>query len=435
MYKQKLFAVALLVVCLGVGALSVGAQEAGECNVAPPDEATELNMIGWSFPIADFYAAELEGCSAVDNLTVNINLLSSSDVQEQVNLALSTGGDSPYDILHAANGQVGDWGGKGWLLPLNDLVETYWDEYDLGDIPQVVWEGGTLDGNIYGVPIIGNTLHLFYRSDVLEEMGLAPPDTYAEVIEFCQAVGMDNMDWDAPFGIDLSRARGWELEFFMVFGALGGSYLGEGNQPAFNGAEGLQALELILEVYHNCLGDAASSLSNNGMETGMHQGVLPMVKLWASRAAGMSNPDNTDLTDVIAFAPAPSVVPGGPRAGSAWNDFFFIPAATTNDPDLIFRVIMEAADAASQQQAATLGIPSRVSASDFGGNYLPAANQTLAESVGNYAKNPAVNIVITKLSEFLPLTATGEMSAQEALDAAAAAYIEEATVQGYIASE
>ena len=260
--------------------MSVGAQEAGECNVAPPGEATELNMIGWSFPIADFYAAELEGCSAVDNLTVNINLLSSSDVQEQVNLALSTGGDSPYDILHAANGQVGDWGGKGWLLPLNDLVETYWDEYDLGDIPAVVWEGGTLDGNIYGVPIIGNTLHLFYRSDVLEEMGLAPPDTYAEVIEFCQAVGMDNMDWDAPFGIDLSRARGWELEFFMVFGALGGSYLGEGNQPAFQGSEGLQALELILEVYSRCIGDAASLLSNNGMETGMHQGTLPMIKLW-----------------------------------------------------------------------------------------------------------------------------------------------------------
>ncbi len=57
--------------------------------------------------------------------------------------------------------RVGDWGGKGWLLPLNDLIEKYWDEYDLGDIPAVVWEGGTLDGNIYGVPIIGNTLHLF----------------------------------------------------------------------------------------------------------------------------------------------------------------------------------------------------------------------------------------------------------------------------------
>lgn len=433
MYRQKLFIVALLALVTGlVAAPGAFAQEAGVCNVEAPAEPVELNMIGWSFPIADFYAAELEGCSAVENLTVNASLLSSSDVQEQVNLALSTGGDSPYDIMHAANGQVSDWGGKGWLMPLNDLIDKYRDEYDLDDIPAVIWEGGTLDGNIYGVPIIGNTLHLFYRSDVLAEMGMEAPETYADVIAFCDAVGMDNMDWDAPFGMDLSRARGWELEFFMVLGALGGTYIGEGNQPAFNGPEGVQALELMVDVYNACLGDAASSLSNNGMETGMHQGVLPMVKLWASRAAGMSNPDNTDLTDVIDFAPAPRVVEGGPRAGSAWNDFFFIPANTTNDPDLIFRVIMEAADAASQQQAAVLGIPSRVSASDFGGKYLPAANATLAESVGNYAKNPAVNIAITKLSEFLPLTATGEMTPAEALDAAAAAYVEEATAQGFI---
>ena len=432
---QTKFWMMVVLALLLVGALGTSAQDMGACNIAAPAEAVEINFIGWSFPILDFYVGEIEACDDVENISVNASLLSSSDVQEQVNLALSTGGDSPFDILGGANGQVADWGGKGWLLPLNDLVEQYWDEYDLGDIPAVIWEGGTLDGNIYGVPIIGNTLHLFYRSDVLEEMGLMVPDTYDEVLAFCDAVGLDNMDWDAPFGIDLSRARGWELEFFMVLGALGGTYLGEGNQPAFNGPEGLQAMEVILEVYNRCLGDSASMLSNNGMETGMQQGTLPMVKLWASRAAGMSNPDNTDLTDVIAFAPAPSVVPGGPRAGSAWNDFLFIPANTTNDPDLIFRIIMEAADAASQQNAAVYGIPSRGSASDFGGAYLPAANETLANSVGNYDKNPAVNIAITKLSEFLPLTATGELSPQEALDAAAAAYIEEATVQGYIASE
>ena len=33
------------------------------CNLAAPDEATEINMIGWSFEIMDFYAAEFEKCS------------------------------------------------------------------------------------------------------------------------------------------------------------------------------------------------------------------------------------------------------------------------------------------------------------------------------------------------------------------------------------
>ena len=407
------------------------AQDPGVCNIDPPADPVDINFIGWSFPIADFNAGEVETCDDVDNINVNISLLSSGDVLEQVPLALSAGGDSPYEILHASNGQVGGWGGNGWLMPLNDLVEKYWDEYDLGDIPDAVWEGGRYGDIIYGVPTSGNTLHLIYRSDVLEEMGMEPPATYDEILDFCDAVGLDNMDWDSPFAIDLSRPRGWELEFFMVLGAFGGSYLGEGNMPAFHGPEGLAAVELMLEVYHRCLGDAATMMTNNGMETGLQQGTLPMTKLWASRAATMTA-DNTDLVDVIAFAPAPSVEEGGPLASSIWSDFYFIPATVTADPDLIFRIIMEALDVSSQQEAAKIGIPARDSASGFGGAYLPASNATAAGGVGNYDKNPAVNIVIAKLSDFLPLTATGELSPQEALDAAAEAYIEEATAQGYI---
>ncbi|MDD9955320.1 MAG: extracellular solute-binding protein [Anaerolineaceae bacterium] len=433
MYRQKFYVLALLALCMGLVAMpGAVAQEAGACNVEAPMEAVELNALGWSFPILDFYYSEMEACDAVENIDINVNQLSGEDVQEQVNLALSAGGDSPYDILSGANGQVADWGGKGWLMPLNDLIDKYRDEYDLDDISASNWDVGAIDGNIYGIPVIANTLHLFYRSDVLAGMGMMPPETYADVIALCDAIGLDNMDWDAPFGMDLSRPRGWELEFFMVLGGLGGSYLDEGAMPAFNGPEGVQAVEIMLDFFNSCLGEAASSMSNNNMETGMHQGTLPAVKLWASRAAGMSDPDNTELSEVIDFAPAPRVVEGGPRAGSAWLDFFFIPANTTNDPDLIFRVIMEAVDAASQQQAAVFGIPTRGSAADFGGKYLPAASGTVADSVGNYSKHPANDIAIDKLSEFLPLTATGELSPQEALDAAADAYMEEATAQGYI---
>ena len=109
-----------------------------------------------------------------------------------------------------------------------------------------------------------------------------------------------------------------------------------------------------------------------------------------------------------------------------------IPAMTTNDPDLVFRIIMEAADERSQREAAEVGMATRVSAAQFGGPYQEAAVQTIAEGIGNYDKNPAVNIAIKMLEEFLPLVYIGDMTAQEALDAAAEAYIEEATEQGFI---
>jgi multiple sugar transport system substrate-binding protein len=403
-----------------------------ECNLDSPAESAELNMIGWSFPITDFYAEELEKCSKVDNLTVNTNLLASADAQEQVRLALSAGGDSPYDIVHGANAQVGEWAGAGWMMPLNDMVDKYYDEYNLGDIPEKAWEGVTIDGQIYGVPIVGNTLHLIYRQDVFDEFGISVPETYDEVIEMCNTVGLDNPDWDMPFTINLSAGWAWEIEFFQFLRAYGGDFLDENNNPTFNDEAGVKAVEKLIEVADACMGIDGYTFSLNDQEVAIQLGTLPATNMWASRAANMTDPERTDLGDVIAYAPAPRVVADGPRAGSAWNDYYMIPANTTNDPDLIFRVIMEAADERSQRDAAEIGMTTRLAVAEYGGPYLEAAGITIAEGIGIYDKEQAVGIVRAKLGEFLPLVGTGEMTAQEALDAAAEAYLEEATAQGFI---
>jgi ABC-type glycerol-3-phosphate transport system substrate-binding protein len=174
------------------------------------------------------------------------------------------------------------------------------------------------------------------------------------------------------------------------------------------------------------------SFGLNDQEVAVQLGFLPATNMWASRAANMEDPERTDLYEVIAFAPAPRVTADGPRAGSAWNDYYGIPATTTNDADLIFRIIMESADERSQRDAAEIGMPTRLAVAEYGGAYLDAVGTSIAEGIGIYDKNAAVGIVRAKLGDFLPLVGTGEMTAEEALNAAAEAYIEEATAQGYI---
>ncbi|MEM7333676.1 MAG: extracellular solute-binding protein [Chloroflexota bacterium] len=406
-----------------------------ECNLDAPADSSEINMIGWSFPITDYYAEELDKCNRIDNITVNTQLLASTDAQEQVRLALSSGGDSPFDIVHGANGQVAEWGGPGWLMPLNDLVDKYWDEYNLGDIPQTAWDGATFEGNIYGVPIVANTLHLIYNEELLAELGVSDiPTTYDEVIDMCNAVGLDNTDIDFPFTVNLSAGWAWEIEFFAMLGSLGGEFIDESTgMPTFNGPEGVEAATQLKAVADACMGDGGYSFSLNDQEVAMQIGTLPMTQMWASRAANMQDPERTELGDVIKFAPAPFASAGAALGtGTAWNDYYMIPMNTTNDPELVFQIIMEAADARSQRDAAEVGMATRVSAAQFGGPYQPAAVQSIADGVGIYQKNPAVGIVRSKLGEFLPLIGTGELTPQEALDAAAEAYIEEATAQGYI---
>jgi len=288
-----------------------------ECNLDAPESAVEINFMGWSFPVTDFYAAELEKCNRIDNITVNTNLLSNSDAQEQVRLALSGGGDSPYDIIHGSDTQVGIWGNAGWLMPLNDLIDKYWDEYNLGDISQPAWDGSTIDGNIYGVPLVANTLHLIYRTYVFADYGIAVPDTYAEVIEACNTIGLDNVDYDMPFTINLSAGWAWEIEFFQMIRAFGGDYLNDDGTAAFNSQAGIDALNLMTDIADACMGEAGYSFSLGDQEVAVQLGFLPATNMWASRAANMYDPDRTDLGDVIGFAPAPRATADGPRAGSA----------------------------------------------------------------------------------------------------------------------
>ncbi len=413
--------------------LSVQAFGEGDCNVPSPAASTEVNFIGWAFDITEFYAKELEKCNSVENLKVNVQLLSSAGAQEQVRLALAGGAKSPYGILHAANAQMIEWGSQGWLMPLDDLVEKYREEYDLDDISQTAWDGGTIDGKIYGIPIVGNTLHLQYRKDLFEQYGLTPPTTYDDVIAACKVLKEDT-SIDLPFTTNLHAGWAWEIEFFQFLRAFGGDYLNDDNTPAFNGPEGVAALNKMVEVVDGCMGFEGLTFSLDDSSGGIQNGAVAFIQIWASRAPGAIDPEQSMYADQIAFAPAPAPNPGGPLGGSAWNDYYAIPATTDIDPELLFKMIMETTDNESQLNAAEYGIVTRmaVSAAGVGGPYVPAAAETLAKGVGIYQPKAAIPLIRPALGNWLPLVGTKELSAQEALDKAAEEYITEAKSQGFI---
>ena len=159
-----------------------------------------------------------------------------------------------------------------------------------------------------------------------------------------------------------------------------------------------------------------------------------MAFTWASRAAAMDDPDFSDYVGGIEFAPAPKATEdglygatGGTGAGLG------IPANIDDDPELVFRVILEALDEESQHRGAKVGVISRnkvVAQSDA--RYLVPVFDTINNGVEG-STVPAIGAVLNPvLGNWLPRIATGEMSAEELLNAAAEAYTTEATAQGFI---
>jgi len=415
-----------------VEATPVPAEPSG-CNVASPEKATQVDMLGWAFPITSFYAKELEKCNGVENIRVNTQLLDNKSAQEQARLALSGKGTSPYEIVHVDDTILTELASQDKLLALDDLIAKYKDQYDLGDIGDALYKLGSYNGKVYGIPIVANTMHYFYNTDVFTKHGLAVPETYDDVIASCAKLKEDK-DIEMPFTINLHAGWAWRIEFHSMLKAYGGDWLNEDSTPKFNSPEGVKAVEKMMEVVEACMGPDGLTLSIDDVEIGLETGTQASANTWASRAANMDNPEKSKLVGKIGFAPAPRAVAGGPHAGPAAGDFYTIPAKTDVDPDLIFRIIMEAADLESQTEAAKLGLVTRtaIAKEGKGGRYLAAALETIANGAGNYGPNPAGALARTAIENILPKVGTGEMTPKEALDAAAKLYTDEATKQGYI---
>lgn len=436
---SKKLIISLLLVSVFIFGLAANGQEeeaaaAVDFGMDAPAEATEIDVMGWTFPITDFYRTQFESLNALENLSVNVQYLTGAEAQNQVRLALSGDKVSPYEIVHAANTQISEWGFPGWLMPLNDLVEKYWDEYDLNDIPQTAWDAATVNGEILGVPAVGNSFQLIYRADLFEKHGIDVPESWDDVIAAAKKLKADEPSLDVPYVTNLHAGWAWEIEFFQMLACYGGEFLNDDNTPAFNGPEGKKALDMLVRIAKEAMGPAGVAYSVDDMEIGLQTGRVAFANTWTSRAVKMNDPAESNFAEEIKFATSPYAVAGGKVAASAWNDFYCIPQNIDVDPEVVFQAIMETVDLESQMEAVAHGITTRQksAASDKAGSYMEAALAGIAKGAGAYPINPGIPMVRTALAEFLPMSMTGKYTNQEVLDMAAESYLEEATAAGVI---
>ena len=398
-----------------------------ECPIPEPAEAVSIDLLGVEFPATAQYAKEFEECNS-DNLTVNVQLLDNDGAQAQRDLDLGTGSPE-FEILHLTNSTVGQNADK--LVDLTPFIEKYRDEFDLDDIGAGFWSTGTIDGKIVGVPVLANTLHFFYNTEILAANGVTPPTTFAELIEACgvlKGAGFDN-----PFNMNLSAGWSSELEFFAVNGSLGGANLNDDNTPAFNTDVGVTAVNHILAVRDACMSAAGRTFSIDDSQAALQAGELPMASIWASRAAAMDDADASLVIGKIEFAPALYTEVGSLRNGVAFTDLYSIPANGSVDPEIIFQVIMAGTDLESQNAVAALAAVSRSSASnDDGPRNNAALSQSVAEGVGAQRANEAQPMVAVPLGDELLLVFQNDADVATGLTTAEANYIAEATAAGLI---
>ncbi len=98
------------------------------------------------------------------------------------------------------------------------------------------------------VAFMANTQHLYYREDVLKDMGIAVPKTYEEVVaasEKIRASGKMKYPYAAAY------KAGWNLaeEFVNMFIGHGGEFFKAGSaEPNINNAKGVATLNMLKKL-------------------------------------------------------------------------------------------------------------------------------------------------------------------------------------------
>jgi len=171
---------------------------------------------------------------------VTIDRVSQSFDDLATTLRLALTDDEAPDVVQANNGRntMGAFVEAGQLLPLNEYADAYgwYDRYPESVLQYSTYsEDGTVfgEGNVYGLPQVGEVVGVFYSKSKLESLGLEVPATWEE---FDAALAAAKGAGEIP--MQLGNIEAWPAGH--VFGPLQGAYadpaditnLGLGNEGA-----------------------------------------------------------------------------------------------------------------------------------------------------------------------------------------------------------
>ena len=172
-------------------------------------------------------------------IKLNLDVVSWNDVYTEVDTRIAN--DNAPDILNID--VFANYANEGLLMP----VEEYCPEDLFEDFFPSFIEQSVIDDTVWAVPDLASARALFYNVDILEEVGVEVPTTWAELQDVSQAI-IDYYDGEIyPWGIDMTTDEGQAAFAYYTWGN-GGGFVDEDGEWAVNSPENVEAIEFAISL-------------------------------------------------------------------------------------------------------------------------------------------------------------------------------------------
>ncbi|MCZ4290718.1 ABC transporter substrate-binding protein [Hoeflea alexandrii] len=258
----------------------------------------------------------------VEWVTLEENVL-----RQRVTTDITTKGGQ-FDILTIGMYETPIWGANGWLIPLDDLSESY----DVGDILPAMAGGLSYDGTLYAAPFYGESSMIMYRTDLMEKAGMEMPE--APSWEFIRkaAAAMTDRDNDVN-GICLRGKAGWgEGGAFIT--AMSNSFGARWFDMDWNAQFDTKPWADTLNFFVGMMNESGpSGYATNGFNENLSLFQQGKCGMWIDAtvaASFVTNPKDSTVADSVGFALAPDNGLGK-RSNWLWAWALAIPAGTAKE--------------------------------------------------------------------------------------------------------
>jgi ABC-type glycerol-3-phosphate transport system substrate-binding protein len=327
-----------------------------------------------------------------------------------------------YHIGGVSNGTIVPLLNAGTIRPLDDYVARFGQQLQPNQMIRI-------QGRVMAIAMQVNAQHFMYREDIFQELGLSAPATWDDALAAAEKIKASGK---VQFPLAATMRTGFDLsqEFVNLFLGFGGRFTNPDNTPAIRGDAGTRTLEMMRRIAAY-LDPVYLTSDSTFVQRALQQGRSAMANLWATRAAALDDPRESQVAGKMVMAAAPAAVAGGPSATTLWWDGIVI---ARNVPDAeaeaAFRVAMEGIDEEMVRANNNVAVwlirgyqPNRLSQG------VVASAQGRAPS---YPSTPVMGLMSSVIGERASDFMAGRRGAAETLGDIESTYVSRAREQGLI---
>jgi len=228
----------------------------------------------------------------------------------------ATSATSDYDIIAVDLPWLGELVDQKMILPLTDIIQR--ERYQFSDFHNTAWHGSAYNGDQYALPIQPTAELLFYRKDLFDHAGMAPPQTIDDVLFSAKTLHKSHAGLS---GIVMNYGPGTPVAhtFIQTMADFGQPIInlprigndfgvdnleGEHFRPLIDSEAGYQAAEFMIELLNYAHPASVGCTWDQRIQI-FSAGQAAMTYGWSIRASAFELNENSPAHGKVDYVPHP----------------------------------------------------------------------------------------------------------------------------------